>query len=76
LRQTQGRAQIKTLATYNKDICGEHGALTYADQVYTRDIPTGTTSQHGIELHVFKLHNAKHGFVLLPRCWVAECSFA
>ena len=30
----------------------------------------------GIELHVVKLPEAKRGFVLLPRRWVVERSFA
>ena len=32
--------------------------------------------QHGIELEVVKLPEAKRGFVLLPRRWVVERSFA
>ncbi|MCG7364533.1 transposase, partial [Roseomonas sp. ACRSG] len=31
---------------------------------------------HGIELEVVKLPGAKRGFVLLPRRWVVERSFA
>ncbi len=30
----------------------------------------------GIQLEVVKLPGAKRGFVLLPRCWVVERSFA
>lgn len=33
-------------------------------------------AEHGLELHVVKLEEAKQGFVLLPRRWVAERSFA
>ena len=32
--------------------------------------------QHGIKLEVVKLAEAKKGFVLLPRRWVVERSFA
>ena len=32
-------------------------------------------AEHGIQLAVFKLDEAKRGFVLLPRRWVVECSF-
>ena len=32
--------------------------------------------EHGIELEVVKLPDAKRGFVLLPRRWVVERSFA
>ena len=31
---------------------------------------------HGVSLEVVKLHGAKHGFVLLPRRWMVERSFA
>ena len=33
-------------------------------------------AEHGIELSVVKLPKAKRGFVLLPRRWVVERSFA
>jgi transposase len=33
-------------------------------------------ADHGIELIVLKLPEAKKGFVLLPRRWVVERSFA
>jgi transposase len=33
-------------------------------------------AQHGIKLEVVKLPEAKKGFVLLPRRWVGEWSFA
>ena len=33
-------------------------------------------SKHGFRSAVVKLPTAKHGFVLLPRCWVVERSFA
>jgi transposase len=33
-------------------------------------------AEHGIRLEVVKLPTAKHGFVLLPRRWVVERSFA
>ena len=32
--------------------------------------------EHGIELEVVKHHEAKRGFILLPRRWVVERSFA
>ena len=32
--------------------------------------------EHGVELHVVKLPEAKRGFVLLPRRWVVERSFS
>ena len=38
--------------------------------------PAEATHDHGIELQVIKLPEAKRGFVLLPRRWVVERSFA
>ena len=43
----------------------------YVDQGYAGEVPAEAAAEHGIELHV-----VKHGFVLLPRRWVAERSFA
>ena len=38
--------------------------------------PRQTAAAHGIQLEVVKLPEAKRGFVLLPRRWVVERSFA
>ena len=46
------------------------------DQGYTGDEPAAAAAEHGIRLEVVKLPEAKHGFVLLPRRWVVERSFA
>jgi len=72
----QDRAQVATLANAVQDATGEHVELVYVDQGYTGDVPAEAAAEHGIELHVVKLSEAKHGFVLLPRRWVAERSFA
>ena len=46
------------------------------DQGYTGERPAEAASAHGIRLDVVKLPEAKRGFVLLPRRWVVERSFA
>ena len=46
------------------------------DQGYTGDTPAEAAKAHGIRLEVVKLPTAKHGFILLPRRWVVERSFA
>lgn len=38
--------------------------------------PVKGATQHGIELHVVRLPEAKRGFVPLPQRWVVERSFA
>lgn len=50
-------------------------ALAYVDQGYTGANPANAAREHGIELEVVKLPEAKRGFVLLPRRWVVERSF-
>jgi transposase len=42
----------------------------------TKAIRAAAAAEHGIELSVVKLPEAKRGFVLLPRRWVVERSFA
>ena len=49
--------------------------LAYVDQGYTGANPASVASEHGIELEVVKLPEAKRGFVLLTRRWVVERSF-
>ena len=72
----QDRAQVEPLAQAVQDATGEHVELVHVDQGYTGDVPAEVAAAEGIELHVVKLPDAKHGFVLLPRRWVAERSFA
>jgi len=72
----QDRAQVQTLSEAVQDATGEHVSLVYVDQGYTGDAAAAAAADHGIELHVVKLDEAKHGFVLLPRRWVVERSFA
>ena len=49
--------------------------LAYVDQGYTGANPASVAREHGIELEVVKLPEARKGFVLLPRRWVVERSF-
>ena len=50
--------------------------LAYVDQGYTGEAAAEAAQAEGIALHVVKLPEAKRGFVLLPRRWVVERSFA
>lgn len=43
---------------------------------YTGERAANAAAKHGIALEVVKLPEARRGFVLLPRRWVAERSFA
>lgn len=72
----QDRTQVAILAEAVQDATGEHVDLVYVDQGYTGEEAAAAAAAHGIELHVVKLPETKHGFVLLPHRWVAERSFA
>lgn len=72
----QDRAQVATLAAAVQEETEQHISLAYVDQGYTGDTPAADAEAHGITLEVVKLPDAKHGFVLLPRRWVVERSFA
>lgn len=50
--------------------------VAFVDQGYTGQIPAAQAAAHGVQLMVVKLEEAKRGFVLLPRRWVVERSFA
>jgi transposase len=73
---TGDRAAVAALAAAVQDATGESVELAYVDQGYTGERPAKDTAAHGIQLRVVKLPDAKRGFVLLPRRWVVERSFA
>jgi transposase len=72
----QERAQVAGLAQAIQLVTGDHVELAYVDQGYTGDAPAEAATAHGIRLEVVKHPEAKRGFVLLPRRWVVERSFA
>lgn len=72
----QDRDQVGKLARDVQKQTGKSVELAYVDQGYTGDRPAGAAQKQKIELEVVKLPEAKRGFVLLPRRWVVERSFA
>jgi transposase len=72
----QDRAQVEALAAQVQAATGESVEVAFVDQGYTGEQPAADAQAHGIRLEVVKLPTAKHGFVLLPRRWVVERSFA
>jgi transposase len=72
----QERAQVEALAQAVQEVTGGTVELAYVDQGYTGQDTADAALAHGILLEVVKLPAAKHGFVLLPRRWVVERSFA
>ena len=72
----QERAQVAELAEAVQEVTGEHVEVAFVDQGYTGEAAADAAEEHGIRLEVVKLPEAKRGFVLLPRRWVVERSFA
>lgn len=72
----QERAQVAELAAQIQEATGDSVEIAFVDQGYTGDQPAIAAEKHGIRLAVVKLPTAKRGFVLLPRRWVVERSFA
>ena len=70
------RAAVGTLAQAVQDATGDSVTLAYVDQGYTGEQAADSAQAHGIRLEVVRLPEAKRGFVLLPRRWVVERSFA
>jgi transposase len=72
----QDRAQVSHLCEAVQEVTGETVEVAFVDQGYTGEQAAEDAAMHGILLEVVKLPEAKRGFVLLPRRWVVERSFA
>jgi len=72
----QDRTRVRRTAKAVQRATGRKVELAYVDQGYTGEQAEDDADDHGIMLHVVKLPQAKRGFVLLPRRWVVERSFA
>jgi transposase len=70
------RTQVQALTAQVQAVTGEHVEIAYVDQGYTGPDPAANAAAQGIELVVVKTPEAKRGFVLLPKRWVVERSFA
>ena len=72
----QDRQQVGKLAKAVQKETGKSVELAFVDQGYTGEKAAEAASKQKIQLSVVKLPEAKRGFVLLPRRWVVERSFA
>ncbi len=72
----QDRAQVAELAAKVQEVTGGSVEIAFVDQGYTGTDAAEQARGKGIQLEVVKHHEAKRGFVLLPRRWVVERSFA
>lgn len=72
----QDRDQAEELAATVQEVTGSTVEVAFVDQGYSGGAPAADAAAHGIRLEVVKLPEAKRGFVLLPRRWMVERSFA
>lgn len=72
----QKRAQVAELAAKVQEVTEQNVTLAFVDQGDTGPDPAEAAQEQGITREVVKLPEAKKGFVLLPRRWAVERSFA
>lgn len=72
----QERAQVAELCKAVQAVTGKQVEVAFVDQGYTGLQAEQAAAGEGIELCIVKLEEAKKGFVLLPKRWVVERSFA
>jgi transposase len=72
----QERGQVGELCRQVQEATEQSVQVAFVDQGYTGQDAAQQAQAHGIDLLVVKLEEAKRGFVLLPRRWVVERTFA
>jgi transposase len=72
----QDRDQVERLAAAVQEVTVGTVEVGFVDQGYTGEHAAADAARQGIRLKLVKLPEAKRGFVLLPRRWVVERSFA
>lgn len=72
----QERAQVAALAREVQEVCQRSVQIAFVDQGYTGQVAAQAAEEQGIRLEVVKHTEAKRGFVLLPKRWVVERTFA
>jgi transposase len=72
----QDRDQVAALTDAVQEATGYAVEVAFVDQGYTGEEAAEAAEVVGIQLEVVKFPEAKRGFILLPRRWVVERSFA
>ena len=72
----EDRGEVERRARTVQAVTDDHVEIAWVDQGYTGERAANAAVKQGIALEVVKLPEAKRGFVLLPRRWVVERSFA
>ena len=70
------RAEVGPLSAEVQAETQDSVGLAFVDQGYCGPKPAAAARANGIAMEVVKAPEAKRGFVLLPRRWVVERSFA
>lgn len=72
----QERVQVGELCRRVQEVTGQTVQVGFVDQGYTGEDAEYAAAVHDIDLQVVKKPEGQTGFVLLPRRWVVERSFA
>jgi len=72
----QERDQVGELCRQIQEATNQNVEVAFVDQGYTGQKASQQADAHDINLVVVKLEEARKGFVLLPRRWVIERTFA
>ena len=72
----QERAQVGELCRQVQEVTGQTVTVGFGDQGYTGEEAEYAAAVHDIDLQVIKKPEGQTDFVLLPKRWVVERSFA
>ncbi|RZJ57808.1 MAG: IS5 family transposase [Hymenobacter sp.] len=72
----QERAQVSELCRQVQQVTGQTVQIAFGDEGYTGEETEYAAAVHDIDLQVVKKSEGQTGFVLLPRRWVVERTFA
>jgi transposase len=72
----QDRDAVAAVARATQEATGESVVAAFVDGSYRGPIAHDAAQEHGIRLEVVMLPDTRKGFVLLPKRWVVERSFA
>jgi transposase len=70
------RAPVEALCAQVQEVTGQNVEVMFADGGYSGEAAVDDAEWNAIELVVVKRPEASKGFVLLPKRWVVERSFA
>jgi transposase len=72
----QDREQIAQITEDIQAVTGNSVDVLYADGAYSGENAAKAAQEHGVSLQIIKVPDAVRGFVVLPKRWIVERSFA